>query len=45
VEHPVSNVGVGSWAPELTVSFNIRDMKYLSNSNQTLWTTTNVNVM
>lgn len=35
----------GSWADSLTVSFNVRDMKYLSNSNQTTVTTTDADVM
>jgi hypothetical protein len=34
-----------SWAPELTVVVEVRDMKYLSHSNRTEWTTTDPDVM
>lgn len=37
--------GAYSWAPNLTVSFSVRDMKYLSNSNDTKFYTENVDIM
>lgn len=36
---------LGSYAPELTVHFDVRDMKYLSNSNHSEWPTTDADVM
>lgn len=44
VNEPKFTLGA-PFSPSLTVSFNIRDMKYLSNSNQTLVTTTDTDVM
>ena len=34
-----------SWAPELTVVVEVRDMKYLSHANRSEWTTTDADVM
>lgn len=34
-----------SWSSYLDVHFNIRDMKYLSNANRSVWTTTDADVM
>lgn len=36
---------LGSWAPELTIKFAVRDMKYLSNSNSSTLTTSDPLVM
>lgn len=43
---PARNELLGaSWTDSLTVYFNVRDMKYLSNSNQSVVTTTDADVM